>query len=180
MADVSSIEWLPIRSVEARSALVTVDAIGVMPAVLTHTSSVEDTVDVETLLLSIYFFIIDAFIRVPEAVAGFANMRVIYTGSAPFLLLESWAALLALGTAGVVLAAAVKLCWSSGFRYVASIRMAVADTPTSDVDVFNTVKIPASNRWILTFDRHKMAQQCLCPQETHANIGGFGPLLQLW
>lgn len=160
LAHIGSIQRLVVRPVKARLALVAVDAISIMPAVLTDASSVVDAVDVQTLLRLVHFFIVDALVRVSEAVARLADVGIVDAGAAPLVLLEPWTTLLTLRTTGVVLAPTVELVLPQRVVWigdVAGVSVAIADTPSTDIDILDTVEIPASNCGVLAFDRHEMS-----------------------
>lgn len=152
MADIGGIQGLVVRAIEARLAFVAVYAFCVVLAVLADSTSVINTMDVQTQLLVIHFFIIVAVVRVSKAVAGFTDIGVVNAGSLPLVLHVSRAALLALVTTCVVLAPAVELvrvCWIGD---VTRVSMSVAHAPATNVEILDTVKVPPGDCGVLTFD----------------------------
>lgn len=69
LADVGVIQLPVVRPVVPRDALVAVDALGVVPAVLAHSSALVDAVDVDGEALSVHLFVKYALVCVAVAVA---------------------------------------------------------------------------------------------------------------
>jgi hypothetical protein len=106
LTHVGFVPRLIIWPVKRGLTLVAVNTLGVVLTILTNASTVKSTMNVERHPLSIDFFVVDALVAVLEAVARFANKRMIYFGLLPFLLLKSWTARVAFRSASIVLTAA--------------------------------------------------------------------------
>lgn len=68
MANIGGIECLVGRSVKLGLAVVAVDTLGIVLAVLTDTATLVVAVDVEGKVLLVDFRLVDALVRVTEAV----------------------------------------------------------------------------------------------------------------
>lgn len=178
LTNIGRIEWLVIGSIVARLALVAVNALCVVSAVLADSASIIDAMYVQAELLLVHLFVIVAVIRVSKAVAGFTDVGVVNAGPLPLLLRVPRAALLALVAARVVLAAAVELVSVGWIGDVACVGMPIAHTPATNVDVLDTVEVPPGDGGILTFDRHQVTKKGLGSQQAHPYIRCLGPLLQ--
>lgn len=80
-------------------------------------------------------FVVAALFRVTETVAAFTLKEIVHGGRSPFLLREAGTALVALGTAGVVLAFAVEFERRLRVEDVADVRVTVTDAASADVHV---------------------------------------------
>lgn len=70
MTYVSRVERFVTWSVKPRLATVAIDTLGVVLAILTYTTALVITVNVQRQVLLVHFWIIDALVRVSETVAG--------------------------------------------------------------------------------------------------------------
>lgn len=77
LAHVRVVQHLVVRPEEARLALVAVDALGVMLAVLADAAALVHAVDVDGEALSVHFFVENALVCVAVAVAGWKEKCVI-------------------------------------------------------------------------------------------------------
>lgn len=71
LADIGFIPMFSVRSEKSIFALVTVDAFGVVAAILTNTSALVAAVNVERFLFEINFFRVRTPIRMSMAIASF-------------------------------------------------------------------------------------------------------------
>jgi hypothetical protein len=99
--------------------------------------------------------IVQTFVRMSEALTGFALKRSSFSALAPFLLHESGATSLALISACVMLARAQKTV-PRGVQLVTDVSVSVADASTADRDVFDGVIVPSGDGGILRLDLHHL------------------------
>ena len=108
----------------------------------------------------------------------FANKRIVGFRLPPRFLHESRTAAFALGSAGVVLAAAeqlVRILWVSD---VARLGVSVAHAPSADGYVSDRVEEAAGQREIVARETGPLAEQSLGTQQPETDVGRFGPILQ--
>lgn len=106
VARLTNIGFIPMLSVWAEKRIltfVTVDALGMVLAVLTNAASFVVTVDVQREMLFVNFLGVDALSRMAVTVTWFTLERSRIRVLVPLLLFESWTTLCTLNTTSVVL-----------------------------------------------------------------------------
>lgn len=106
LTHVGRVERFVPRPIKPRFTAIAIDALGIMFAILTYTTALVITVNIQRQVFFVHFRIIDALVRVSETIAGFACEFLRCRGLLPLLLLEALATSRALRPASVVLASA--------------------------------------------------------------------------
>lgn len=114
-----------------------------------------------------------------ETLAGLTLIRAVNSCSAPRLLVKAWAAAVTRLATGVVLALALESAWVVLVTPPTThLGMPMANTASTDADVFDTVVIPACDSGISLGLRDKVAEQGVGAEEVQADVGSLCKVLQ--
>lgn len=165
LADVRVVQLFIVGTIKSRFALVAVDALSVVTAVLTHSTTFIESVDIKRFAKMVNLRVVLTLVRMSKTIARFAGERLKVFGLPPGFLYETGTASFTLSSASVVLTAAEQLVRVHRVSDIAGFSVTVAYTSTTNTDVSNRVEKAAGESKIIFGKRRPLAEQSFWSQK---------------